>query len=64
MEFIPDLAKVSGFLTDAELEAAKVAFIAEFMSRQAFVTKYNGLNNTQYVDTLLLTAGVTSTRSR
>jgi hypothetical protein len=62
VEFIPDLAKVSGFLTDSELEAAKLAFIAEFMSRQAFMTKYDGLNNTQYVDTLLLTADVTSTK--
>ena len=60
VEFIPDLAKVSGFLSDAELEAAKVAFIAEFMSRPAFVTKFNGLNDTQYVDTLLATAQVTS----
>jgi N-acetylneuraminic acid mutarotase len=59
-EFTPDLAKVSGFLSDTELEAAKVAFIAEFMSRPAFVATYNGLNNTQYVDTLLATAGVTS----
>ena len=59
-EFVPDLAKVSGFLSDAELEAAKVAFIAEFMSRPAFVTKFNGLNDTQYVDTLLATAQVTS----
>ena len=58
-EFIPDLAKVSGFLNDAELEAAKVAFINEFMSRQLFVTTYNALNNTQYVDTLLSTAGIT-----
>ncbi|MGI8919430.1 MAG: Calx-beta domain-containing protein [Pyrinomonadaceae bacterium] len=59
-EFTPDIAKVSGFLSDAELEAAKGAFIAEFMSRPAFVTTYNGLNDTQYVDTLLTTAGVTS----
>ena len=59
-EFIPDLARVSGFLTDAQLEAAKLAFIAEFMSRPAFITKFNGLDNTQYVDTLLATAGVTS----
>ncbi len=57
-EFVPDLAQVSGFLSDAQLEAAKVAFIAEFMSRPAFVGTYNGLNNTQYVDTLLNTAGV------
>ena len=58
-EFVPDLAKVSGFLSDAELEAAKQAFIAEFMSRPAFVTKFNGLSNTAYVDTLLSTAGIT-----
>ncbi len=54
-------AKVSGFLSDAELEAARVAFIAEFMSRPAFVTKFDGLNNTQYVDTLLSTAQITHT---
>ena len=57
-EFIPDLARVSGFLSDTQLEAAKVAFITEFMSRPAFVATYNGLNDTQYVDTLLTTAGV------
>ena len=59
VEFVPDLAKVSGFLSDAELEAAKLAFIAEFMSRPAFMAKFNGLTNTQYVDTLLSTAGIT-----
>jgi hypothetical protein len=59
-EFTPDLAKVSGFLSDAELEAAKVAYITEFMSRPAFVATYNGLNDTQYVDTLLSTAQITS----
>lgn len=58
-EFIPDLASVSGFLTDAQLEAAKVAFINDFMLRSAFVTKFNGLNNTEYVDTLLTTAQIT-----
>jgi Domain of unknown function (DUF4214) len=59
-EFTSDMAKVSGFLSDAELESAKVAFITEFMSRPAFVTKFNGLTDTQYVDTLLATAGLTS----
>ena len=58
-EFIPDLAKVSGFLSDAELEAAKVAFVAEFMTRPEFTAKYNGTTDTQYVDLLLSTAGVT-----
>ncbi|MGI8734448.1 MAG: pre-peptidase C-terminal domain-containing protein [Pyrinomonadaceae bacterium] len=58
-EFIPDLAKVSGFLSTAELEAAKVAFINEFMTRTEFTNKYNGTTNTQYVDLLLSTAGIT-----
>jgi hypothetical protein len=60
-EFAPDLARVSGFLDASELEAAKVAFIADFMARPAFANTYNGLGNTQYVDTLLNTAGVTLT---
>jgi cytochrome c peroxidase len=57
-EFVPDLARVSGFLDSNQLEAAKVALIADFMSRSAFVTKYNSLNNQQFVDMLLSTAGV------
>ena len=60
VEFIPDLARVSGFLSPAELEGAKVAFIEHFMARPAFANVYNSLNNTQYVDTLLATAGITS----
>src|SRR5439155_17043578 len=58
-EFVADLASVSDFLDANQLEAAKVAFIAGFMARPAFVSAYNSLNNTQYVDTLLNTAGVT-----
>lgn len=59
-EFMPDLRRVSGFLDANQLEAAKVAMINDFMARSAFVNTYNGLNNTQFVDTLLATAGVTS----
>ena len=59
-EFIRDLPRVSGFLTTDQLEAAKVAFINDVMARSAFVTKYNSLDNTNYVNTLLGTAGVTS----
>lgn len=55
-QFLPDLRGVSGFLNNAQLEAAKVAFINSFMARPAFVARYNSLNNTQYVDTLLNTA--------
>jgi hypothetical protein len=58
-QFMPDLRSVSGFLTPAQLEAAKVAFVNSFVARPAFVAKYNSLNNTQFVDTLLNTAGVT-----
>ena len=58
-EFVPDLARVSGFLDAAQLEAAKVAFVDSFMARSAFVNKYNSLNDTQFVDTLGATAGVT-----
>ena len=58
-EFTPDLAKVSGFLSDVELEAAKLEFISEFMNRRSFAQSYDALNNTQYVDTLLSEAGIT-----
>jgi hypothetical protein len=58
-EFIPDLRAVSGFLDAQQLEAAKVALINNFMARGPFVTKFNGLSNTAYVDLLLTTAGVT-----
>ncbi len=58
-EFVPDLASVSGFLDNNQLEAAKVQFIADFMARLAFANTYSGLNNQQYVDMLLNTAGVT-----
>lgn len=59
-QFMPDLRSVSGFLTPPQLEAAKVALVNSFVARPAFVAKYNALNNTQYVDTLLGTAGVSS----
>jgi len=58
-EFMPDLRSVSGFLTDAQLEAAKVAFINNFMARPTFVARYNSLNNQQYVNTLVQTANIT-----
>ena len=63
LEFMPDLGRLSGFLDAGQLETAKLAFIAEFMSRPAFVAAYNFPNNStgnqQYVDKLLQTAAVT-----
>ncbi|MEP6636271.1 MAG: kelch repeat-containing protein [Acidobacteriota bacterium] len=58
-EFRPDIAKVSGFVSDAELEVAKVEFVNEFMMRPAFIAKFSELDNAQYVNTLLSTAGIT-----
>jgi hypothetical protein len=59
-EFMPDFAKVSGFLTDQQLEAAKAAFVNEFMARAEFQAKYSStFNNPQaYVDALLQTVGL------
>ena len=58
-EFVPDLAGVSGFLTQAQLDAAKTQFSVDFTARPAFANTYNPLTNQQYVDMLLNTAGVT-----
>ena len=59
-EFIPDMARLSGFLNDAELEANKSAFVDQFMSRQEFKNLYDATLNdpTGYVDKLLKTAGL------
>jgi len=58
VEFMPDLQRVSGFLTNDQLEAAKIAFVNDFMSRPAFANQYSSLNNVAYVDALINTAGV------
>jgi hypothetical protein len=57
-EFAPDLARVSGFLTNDQLEAAKTAFIDDFMARPAFAAQYNGLSNSAYVGALVSKAAV------
>ncbi len=43
---------------DAQLEANKVAFFNDFVTRPEFVGKYGTLTNAQYVDTLLADAGI------
>ena len=59
-EFMPDLRRVSGFLDDTQLEAAKVAFIQDFTSRSEFQQKYGSISDpTAYVDAILNSAGVT-----
>jgi len=57
---MPDLRHVSGFLDDIQLEAAKVAFVNDFVSRSEFQQKYGSITDpAAYVDAILNTAGVT-----
>lgn len=65
-EFKSDFAKVSGFLTDQQLEANKVAFVNEFMARAEFQNRYGSTfnNPTAYVDALLQTVGLPNHPSR
>jgi hypothetical protein len=59
-EFIPDMARLSGFLNSSDLEANKDAFVAQFMSRQEFKNLYDPTigDPTSYVDKLLQTVGL------
>jgi hypothetical protein len=63
--FMPDFAKVSGFLSSQQLEENKVAFVNEFMARSDFQTRYGSLTDaTAYVNALLLTVGLPNHPSR
>ena len=44
-EFVPDMRRLSGFLTPAEQEAAISAFIADFMQKPEFLAIYGGLTD-------------------
>jgi hypothetical protein len=55
---VGDLAFVSGFLTEAQLELNKQDLVLEIMSRPEFSNRYNGLTSAAFVDALLQTAGV------
>ena len=64
-EFTRDAATVGAgivqndALVPSVINANKQAFVNEFVTRGEFVSIYNGLNNTQYVDKLFQTTGVT-----
>ena len=66
-EFTRDAATVSaGIVVNDKLapnviNANKQAFVNEFVTRLEFRTMYGGLSNTQYVDKLFQTTGVTPT---
>jgi hypothetical protein len=59
-EFVPDHARLSGFLNPAELELNKQEYLLDFMNRTEFKTIYDPTigNPTAYVDTLLQRAGL------
>ena len=58
-EFVRDSARVNGFLTPAQLEASKVALVADFMSRFEFRDRYDSITDpTGYVDALLQSVGL------
>ncbi|HKQ99768.1 MAG TPA: PQQ-dependent sugar dehydrogenase [Pyrinomonadaceae bacterium] len=64
-EFMPDFAKVSGFLSPQQLEDNKAAFVNEFMTRADFRTLYGSLSDpTAYVNALLNTVGLPNHGSR
>ena len=62
-EFVPDMRRLSGFLTPAEQEATRAAFVADFMQRSEFTAIYGGLTNAanaaQFIAKLEEKAGVT-----
>ncbi|HEX8070329.1 MAG TPA: DUF4214 domain-containing protein, partial [Pyrinomonadaceae bacterium] len=52
VDFAADLRRVTG-ATPAEVFAKRLDFADDFVTRPAFVARYGGLSNAQYVDTLL-----------
>jgi Calx-beta domain len=44
-EFVPDMRRLGGFLTSAEQEAARAAFVADFMQKPEFQAIYAGLTD-------------------
>ena len=70
-EFLTDTQQLgSGVIignagAEAQLEANKVAYFNQFVTRPEFVTKYPaGLTNDQYVDNLLASAGLSPSQVR
>ncbi|MDT5155765.1 MAG: hypothetical protein QOH51_122 [Acidobacteriota bacterium] len=49
---------------DAVLEANKVAYFNEFVTKPEFINKFGGLTNDQYVDALLASAGIDPANQR
>jgi hypothetical protein len=60
-QFMPDFAKVSGFLSPEQLEANKVAFVQEFMTRADYQNRYGALTDAApWVTAVLNTLGLST----
>ena len=60
VDFATDLRRITG-ATSEEVVAKRQAYTQEFVTRPAFVNRYSGTSNAQYVDTLLANVGATLT---
>jgi hypothetical protein len=58
-EFIPDMQKVGGALSPEQEAAGKNQYMNDFVQRPEFKNIYDGLSNSQFMDKLEQTAGVT-----
>jgi hypothetical protein len=58
-EFIPDMQKVGGALSPEQEAAGKDQYMNDFVQRPEFKNLYDALNNSQFMDKLEQTAGIT-----
>jgi hypothetical protein len=58
-EFIPDMQKVGGALSPEQEAAGKDQYMNDFVQRPEFKNIYDALNNSQFMDKLEQTAGIT-----
>ena len=59
-EFMPDMKRVTGFQTDQQLEANKVSFMNDFVTRADFTNRYGAITDPPaYVSAIEQTLGVT-----
>jgi len=60
-EFVPDMIRIGGSQTPEQEAASKIVYINDFVQKPEFKSLYDALNNSQYVNKLEQTAGVTLT---
>lgn len=58
-EFVPDMLRIGGSQSPAQEAQSKLLYMNDFVQKAEFRTLYDALNNTQYVNKLEQTAGVT-----